>query len=226
MKANFKTQLSIMAGLATALLGSAALAADSGHGNTYDVTITNLTRGVSFTPILAASHRPADHLLFNAGEAASEALAALAEGGDTMPLNDALDANPIVSSTATSAGLLEPGMSVTIQITARSARDRVSLASMLIPTNDAFFSFQNLTLPKGLSSSVSYGPAYDAGSEPNDELCISIPGPVCGGAGGSPGVGGEGFVHVHSGIHGIGNLEPALYDWRNPVARVVIQKTR
>ncbi len=226
MKANFKNQLSMLAGLATAVLGSAALASDSGRGNTYDVTITNLTRGVSFTPILMASHRPENHLLFNAGVPASAALAALAEGGDTLPLKDDLDANPIVGSTATSAGLLEPGASVTVQIKSRSANQRISLAAMLLPTNDGFFAFQNLALPADRNSSVTYGPAYDAGSEPNDELCISIPGPVCGGAGGSPGVGGEGYVHVHSGIHGIGNLEPAQYDWRNPVARVVITKAR
>jgi len=47
---------------------------------------------------------------------------------------------------------------------------------------------------------------------------------VCGGVGGSPGIGGEGFVHIHAGIHGIGDLLPARYDWRNPVAKVVIQR--
>ena len=226
MKANLKNQLSVLAGLATALLGTASVASDYGRGITYDVTITNLTRGESFTPILMASHRAENHLLFNAGDPASVALAALAEGGDTVPLNDALDANPGVSSTTTSAGLLAPGASVTVQITARSARERISMAAMLIPTNDGFFSFQNLALPQGRNSTVAFGPAYDAGNEPNDELCISIPGPVCGGTGGSPGAGGEGYVHVHSGMHGIGDLEPAQYDWRNPVARVVITRAR
>ena len=149
-----------------------------------------------------------------------------AEGGDTVPLNDILDANPIVTDTATSSGLLAPGASVTVQITARSAREHLSMAAMLLPTNDGFFSFQNLALPQGRDSSVAYGPAYDAGSEPNDELCISIPGPECGGAGGSPEAGGEGYVHIHSGIHGIGDLQPAQYDWRNPVARVAITRAR
>jgi hypothetical protein len=226
MKTCYSIRLSALACLTAMWLGQSAVASDNGHGNTYDVTITNLTRGESFTPVLVASHRAADNLLFDLGTAASDALAALAEGGDTAPLNDVLVANPAVDSTTTSAGLLAPGASVTIQVTARSARDHLSMAAMLIPTNDGFFAFQNLALPAGRNSFEVYGPAYDAGSEPNDELCSNIPGPVCGGAGGSPGAGGEGYVHVHSGIHGIGNLVPADYDWRNPVVRVEIRKSR
>jgi hypothetical protein len=207
----------------TVALSGAALA---GHNRTYDVTITNLTRAQSFTPVLVVSHRSNSHLLFNAGEPASEELAALAEGGDTNPLNKLLDETHGVSNTTTSEGLLDPGKSVTIKIKVRSRRDRLSMAAMLIPTNDAFFSFQNLYLPRGHRSVVKYSPAYDAGSEPNDELCVNIPGPVCGGEGGSPGVSGEGYVHINGGIHGIGDLTPATYDWRNPVARVVIKRTR
>ena len=75
---------------------------------------------------------------------------------------------------------------------------------------------------------VVYAYAYDAGTERNDELCGSIPGPSfveCGGSGGGAQVGdGEGVVTVHSGIHGIGDLEPSLRDWDNPVARVTIRK--
>lgn len=222
MKAKFFKTLCAMTTLATVTLSGAALA--SGKGRTFDVTITNLTRGQSFTPVLVVSHRPAKHLLFNAGEAASEELSALAEGGATDPLNDMLKEMDGVRNTNTSTALLDPGKSVTIQIKARSGRDRVSMAAMLIPTNDAFFSFQNLRLPHGRGQVVDYSPAYDAGTEPNDELCVNIPGPVCGGEGGSPGIGGEGYVHINAGIHGIGDLDPATYDWRNPVVRVVIKR--
>ena len=31
---------------------------------------------------------------------------------------------------------------------------------------------------------------------------------------------GEGFIHVHRGVHGIGDLDAAEYDWRNPMLRV------
>ena len=73
-------------------------------------------------------------------------------------------------------------------------------------------------------ATVSRSPGYDAGSEPNDEDCDNIPGPVCGGEGASPDEGGEGFVHIQAGIHGIADLDPAERDWRNPVAEVTIRR--
>ena len=203
--------------------------ADGGPGHrdrTYQVTITNMTMGETFTPFMVASHSNAPDALFSVGDAPSDALAAMAEGGDTAGLQATLESDYRVSDVASSGGLLEPGQSATVEVTARPGRDRITLAGMLIPTNDAFTAIQNVALPRDHKSLSLYTPAYDAGSEPNDELCISIPGPVCGGTGGSPGVGGEGFVHIHSGLHGIGDLNPSSYDWNNPVAKIVIQRAK
>ncbi len=212
--------------LATAWLAFAATAvqADDDHRPHYQVTITNLTAGQSFTPFLLVSHRAAPALMFSAGEPASDALAALAEGGATGPLQTAVDADPRVGASVAGNSLLDPGASLTLKIAARPGKDRLSLAAMLIPTNDAFVALQNVALPRGHKTRTLYAPAYDAGSEPNDELCVSIPGPVCQGSGGSPGTSGEGFVHIHSGIHGIGDLLASQRDWRNPVARIVIRR--
>jgi hypothetical protein len=211
--------------LALALNGvlPSALAGEP-RGADYEVTITNVTRGQTFTPFLIVSHRSHPNPIFTPGEMASDELAALAEGGDTTPLDAVLSANPKVNDTAGSGGLLEPGHSVTVTIRARPGRDHISLAAMLIPTNDGFTAAQDVALPRGRHTKTLYMPAYDAGSEPNDELCVSIPGPVCGGAGSSPGVGGEDYVHIHAGIHGIGDLIPAERDWHNPVARVMIKR--
>ena len=33
---------------------------------------------------------------------------------------------------------------------------------------------------------------------------------------------GEGFIHVHRGIHGEEDLSRRAYDWRNPVAEVFV----
>ena len=194
------------------------------HGNPmYKVTITNITRGSSFTPILVASHRPGVEL-FELGKAASDELAAMAEGGDTMPLEDMLLNSGRVVGTGHSEGLLGPGQSVTVEVPAGNA-NRISLAAMILPTNDGFIALNGVEVPRFGSQTYSV-PGYDAGSEPNDELCVSIPGPLCGGVGGSPEAGGEGFVHIHAGIHGIGDLSAADYDWRNPVATVMIQRVR
>ena len=66
--------------------------------------------------------------------------------------------------------------------------------------------------------------AYDAGSEENNEDCAYIPGPPCGNPFMDSGMPAEGYVHVHGGIHGGGGLDAAMYDWRNPVAEVTIDR--
>lgn len=189
-------------------------------GDTLKVTITNVTRNQTFTPILVVSHTRKVQL-FRAGDAPSAELAALAEGGDIGPLSKTLDGLRGVKGIADSGGLLPPGQSVTVEVRAHGA-NRISLAAMMLPTNDGFVSLNNVRAPH--HGSVTYtAVAYDAGSELNDEMCASIPGP-CGGAGGSPDEPGEGHIHVHSGIHGIGDLAAAEYDWRNPVAHITIKR--
>ena len=210
--------IALVAGL---LMSTPALAAD----RSFSVTITNLTLGQSFTPILVASHKEGVKL-FAPGDSASDELAALAESGDTMPLGTLLMAMGDVLDVAASGGLLAPGASVTVKVETRGSFNHVSVASMLIPTNDAFFALNGVRGPSGNRTVLVMAPAWDAGSEPNDELCPSIPGPVCGGAGGSPGVGGEGLVHIHAGIHGVGDLLPEERDWRHPVARITVSRVK
>ena len=130
-----------------------------------------------------------------------------------------------------SSGLLNPGASVTITVKTGGRFDHVSVAAMLIPTNDGFFAINGVAGPKGNRLLGLDSPAYDAGSERNDERCASIPGPEfaeCGGpgGGGKPEGDEEGYVHIHAGIHGIGDLPPEVRDWRNPVARIVVRRVR
>jgi hypothetical protein len=196
---------------------------------TYEISVTNATRNQQFTPVLFVVHR-AGVTLFEVGEPASPELATLAEEGNTAPLADALRATPGVRDAVASAGLLDPGATVSQRIQARPF-ERISAAAMLIPTNDAFFALSGAVLPLGFAPVRLPVPAYDAGSERNDELCASIPGPFfeeCGGAGGGAQVEGgeEGFVHIHAGIHGIGDLDAAERDWRNPTAMISIRRIR
>lgn len=38
-------------------------------------------------------------------------------------------------------------------------------------------------------------------------------------------VGGEeGYVHIHAGIHGIGDFMASDRDWRNPVAEITVER--
>ncbi|TPW12201.1 MAG: hypothetical protein FD130_1819 [Halothiobacillaceae bacterium] len=159
---------------------------------TYKITITNLTPGQPFAPILAASHH-SDMSFFTVGQAPNDELAMLAEAGNGNPMATKL------------RGML---------ISARRGWDRVSIGAMLGATNDAFFAVTDVALPKGRQIATYIAEAYDAGSETNDELCATVPG--CGGAAAaySPDDHGEGFVHIHNGIHGIGDLSAAKMDWR------------
>jgi archaellum component FlaF (FlaF/FlaG flagellin family) len=204
------------------LFSSIALADGKAY---YEVTVTNLTRAQTFTPILVASHYKGVKL-FELGSPASNELTALAEGGDVAPLTTALQANDKVIDTKNSGGLLMPGQSVTVTVSASRGAKQISLASMMIPTNDSFIALNGVKAPKHGKTAVYYSSGYDVGSEPNDELCMNIPGPVCGGAGGSPEAGGEGYVHISGGISGKADLTADTYDWRNPTAKIAIKRVR
>jgi hypothetical protein len=208
-------------------LACSAVAAQADARWTYEVTVTNITYQQRFTPLLLATHEPTV-AFFTLGAPASSGLRTLAEEGNVAPLKAALDASAAVSQTVAGSALLDPGKSITFQIQGNPARDRLSLAAMLIPTNDAFVALNTVALP--VSSATYTAVAYDSGTEMNDERCTSIPGPdfvECGGPGGGAQVGGgEGFVHVHRGVHGVGDLNAAARDWRNPVALVTVRRMR
>ena len=163
------------------------------------------------------------------GEEASPELAALAEGGATGPLVDLIDG---VYPYAVADDGIPPGesKSVTLEISKRSRSRLISVAAMLVTTNDAFLAVRDIWF-YGKYEKIVDAVAYDAGSEWNSEDCTFIPGPPCG----NPGVHDdaadpEGYVHIHAGIHGIGpegqdpRVNPAMHDWRNPVAKITIRR--
>ena len=193
--------------------------------STFDVTITNVTQNQIFTPILVASH--SDKVsLFVVGAPAIEELGILAESGNPGPLTTLLQSDDEVGDVTDSGATLGPGESITISVATSGRYKNVSVAAMLVPTNDAFVAVNGVRGPKGKDALLIDALAYDAGTELNDESCDSIPaGGDCAGEGVSV-ADGEEFVHVHPGIHGIGDLSEAVYDWRNPVARIRIVRNK
>jgi hypothetical protein len=206
------------------MLNAPARAAD--HGPMYKVTITNLTNAEVFTPIMVATHKSGVQL-YTLGSPASVDVEKVAEAGDLSALEATLRANPGVLSVIDSGAPLPPGQSVTVMVETQGAFDHLSVIAMLIPTNDGFFALNDVMGARTKAELVYYSPAYDAGTEADDELCAHIPGPpnVCTGEGFNPSRDGDGnYVHVHSGIHGIGDLPAATFDWRNPVARIQVER--
>lgn len=226
--------------LITALITAGSLGSGLVSAQDLTVTITNLTHGTYFTPLLIAAHDTQTHL-FQPGTSASAHLQAMAEGGDIAGLETDLLAigAHVVSNPA--GGVLAPGASVSADLVSNPHNSRLSLTAMLVPTNDGFVGLDALAIPKAPGSYTYYLNAYDAGTEANDEVING------GGAPGTPGVpgdpGGNGgtgatgviatelntHVHIHRGIlgdtdptGGMSDLDSRIHRWDNPVAKLVI----
>lgn len=193
-------------------------------GQIYQVTITNLTRGQTLSPPIVVSHTP-EIQLFTLGAEASPELVSLAEDGMAGPLADLVATLPSVFDHTEATGPVPPGESVTLEIATHGTFRLISAAGMLISTNDGFFAVQDVSVVPWCEVTV-YAEAYDAGSETNSENCAFIPGPPCGNPGQRDTANAEGFIHIHAGIHGIGDLPPQEFDWRNPVAEIKIRPLR
>lgn len=222
--------LGLLALAATSLaVGTAAAGGDEGDGGTrtWRVTITNLTPpgpGAPGSqplspPLLVVHSSKAD--VWSAGEIASHGVAAIAEDANNAPLESALPAVDGVKSVATGAGGPIPsGATRSFAVETSGHFNRLSVLTMLVNTNDGFTGLDSAKLQ---GNGAAYATtAYDAGSERNNELTSHIPGPCCG----HPFVRDpEGaLIQPHEGITGRGELNPALYDWDGPAARITIER--
>ena len=193
----------------------------------YEVTITNITRGQIISPPIVISHNK-DFQLFilgDRGNPATPGLALLAEDGDRTTLETELGALDSVHRYSLAGGGIGPGESVTVDIETKRHFRYLSAASMLVSTNDAFWSIRGVYAHPWATMVVD-ARAYDAGSEANSEDCNFIPGPPCGNHVHDETTDAEGYVYLHSGIHGILDLDPAAADWNNPVAVIKVRKVK
>jgi hypothetical protein len=194
----------------------------------YQVTLENLTPATVpggsqvFSPPVLATHNPRVSI-FRVGHYASDALAALAEDGVTGNLEAQLSGNPRVRATVVGSGPVPPGSTATYEIEAGRWGRWLSLAFMLVNTNDGFSGADRVPLPAG-GSIAYYVSAYDAGSEQNTELKSDIPGPCCGSHDTGPDE--HERIRMHSGILGVGDLSVADYGWEDPVAKLTITRIR
>lgn len=189
----------------------------------YRLTLTNATTHQIITPPLIVVHRD-DFSLFSVGAVASAGLVTLAETGNNSELNaDVSGARGVIATIAANQAI-PPGQHASFEFRAPHTA-HVSLAGMLATTNDGFAGLNDVALPKHDKHYFVY--AYDAGAEMNNENCAYVPGPPC-----SPDSGnlttahGEGFISIHNGIHGGGDLNPKQLDWRGPVAVITIERIR
>jgi hypothetical protein len=200
--------LAVIALVAMVAVTAPALA-DRGGEQTYAVTVTNVTRGQVLSPPVVIMH-DRSFSLFTPGDG---------------PLLALLGVTDSVFDVNIGAGPVPPGGSITVEVSGRGRFRYITVAGMLVTTNDAFFSGR---VPvRGTNRQWRFAAsAYDAGSEGNTESCDHIPGPPCGNALVRVPDSAEGFVHVHAGIHGDADLVPSMHDWRNPTALVTVERSR
>ena len=203
----------------------------SGSGGSYDsydrdlnavtLKITNLSYKQPFSAMFVMVHNADAIPLFTLGTPAAVNLQILAENGDPTPLAQtyAKGEGVFFSGIYKEGAPWNGGADIFITIPYRPLFPFLTIAAMAMNTNDGFVALNGIRIIPNL---VITGPMYDAGSEINNEQCSSIPGPACPLNSGNVRAGrGEGFVHVHRGMHNLTvDIPAAIYDWRNPVIRV------
>lgn len=209
------------------LSGTGTNSVDAAHsGAVYRVTIENLTTGQPLSPGNIVTHS-ADASLWTVGEASSAGLQAIAENGDPAVMAGELSGVDAVHRVVTLGAPILPGASATAYIDGTPG-DLLSIAVMLICTNDGFTGVNALTLPASGSESVE-SMAYDGGTEENSELSTDIVDP-CGAAGpislpedGNGRTAEDGTVQPHPGIDGDADLDADEHGWTGAVARVTVE---
>lgn len=186
------------------------------------VRLTNLSKQIISPPLLVTHTWKAR--AFIPGNPASDELAMLAEDGDPMPLAALLSESDEVLDVVVSDGFLMPGDTLVFDLEKRGRFNRLSAVGMLVNTNDAFFGIDTVFIEPGGQPQRVSAVAWDAGTEANNEDCDFIPGPACDSHLVRATDGAEGFIHVHPGLHGGGDLSPAEWNWQNPVVEIKIVK--
>lgn len=170
--------------------GTGGTAGSSGTGGgaaiMFDVVIENISATSAlptpFAPGVGVVHNTADPLFGSGMSDRNEGLVALAEDGDPSALASNLSANPDVSEVvvfntpegATDPAPIFPGESYAFSVTA-SPGDHLSLATMLVQSNDLFVSpdgmgialFDANDMPVNGDVTMSLG-IWDVGSEHNE----------------------------------------------------------
>eukprot|EP00122_Pirum_gemmata_P020119 Pgem_evm1s18821 len=239
--------------IALASAASAALVNASGHGHKhkeytfseYEVKITNLAFNQPLSRPVVFTHNE-NFELFQFNGQASKGLRIVAEDGNPDVLEAEAEKSKDVNSKSIVVGEMgiPPRQSQTLTLKTTKDYPLISMASMAINTNDCFVAVNGENIYDYDKEYMWDLPGLDAGTEANNELCTHMPGPACLENSGNlrDEAGSEGFIHVHRGVHGVqmfnktleplaerangGPFAPQFYDWRNPMVRFEVVKTK
>lgn len=206
----FKTTFFLMTTVAIASASTASAEA-------YRVTIQNLTANQIFTGIHARSHSSRSPLF---------------KSGEFLPESSLLFFQSGLFLTEPASVSVPPGATITFPIDAKRRQRFFSLICPLHATDDGFVGIESIPLPTKRKRIVTVlANAYDAGLFDNTESCegntllTSLrPPEECSQTPTQVTLQPNSPIVIHNGIHGIEDISPAKYDWKNPVAKITIQK--
>ncbi len=219
------------------VLGLASCSDDNNNNNnnnvasgeySFEVMATNLTYSQPLSPLSVVAHT--DGTLWSIGTEASASLELLAEGGDTS----GIESESFVVSHVSGQAAIGPGSSDTLTLDIQGVLpEYLSMATMLVNTNDAFTGLSQLSTSIALGETVTYNlSAYDAGTEANSEAQGTMPGPADQG---------EGFnavrddisnhVRLHAGVVTVADglstsVLTEAHRFDNPVMKVTVTRTK
>lgn len=209
-----------------------------------EIQVQNLMHGTYVGGLVVAAHASGTKI-FQVGMPASLSLQKLAEGGNFADVSADLKAAGANVLDNPAAGPLAPGkLSNKFTLMTTGGNNFLSLAGMIVPTNDGFLAANAIAIPTAKGEYVYMLNAYDAGTEANNELRGAADAGMPGHLGmpvapfleadvGHNGTGvattAEGFVHIHRGVIGDDNpmggksdIDMMSQRWLNPIARLVI----
>ncbi len=216
---------------AAILVAGVAIAAPSVPTQSYRVTIQNLApqhadaTSQTLSSALVVIH-DRNVSLFTVGDAASASVIAVAEDANTALGVSTLAGAPGVYAVTSEGSAILPGASSSFEVSVKGSERYLSFVSMLVNTNDGFTGLDGIRLTGGTRTYPIF--ALDAGSEVNDQLTASIPGPCCNNLT-QAGVSESLMIRRHAGIlANVGDLTPALWGWpvTEPIALVTIERLR
>lgn len=242
--------LTLVLSLVTMLGVGAVLAQQMGEASTVRVTLTNtspqvisppllIAHGASYAPFLVGDEATPELVRLAEDGDASEfaaiarldpAVAAVVIADGPLPPGESVTLEIETSEEAPYLTVL--GMLVTTNdaflVWTGDARELGEMGMAMVDddatTAGDTMSMDNTAAMGGMGAAPPPHDAVvrvlDAGSEANTERCEHMPGPPCGAAGARAVDGAEGHVALHGGILGVGDLDPAEWDWRNPVLEV------
>jgi hypothetical protein len=201
--------------------GSAMGAPMMAGGKTIKITIKDVITGQPFSPTYAESRTSASAPLFKLGDKASDALVAVAEGGNIgmFSVTAAMNKDSAIGDAELAIHTL-PGQTRTFYVHVDEKHPLIDAVWMLGNTNDGFSGFAGFDgyHLKGSASLDVRG--YDAGSEKNNEKKGYL---------GALGAGNDrdpenGVITYHTGIRGDADA-PKAWNWdvKGPVAHVTFE---